>query len=74
MPVAKRRPALVGSRQHERDKLDAVLMLVREQILAMDDCHHPLHKLTKDESAFARGVVALACEALMPREIPEDGS
>jgi len=68
MSVAKRRPALVGSRQHERDKLDACLMLIREQILAMDDCHHPRHHLTTEERAFARSVVSLACEVLMPRE------
>jgi len=72
MPVAKRRPALVGSRQHERDKLDACLMLVREQILAMDDCAHPHHLLTPAEREFAREVVAIACELLMPREVSED--
>jgi len=74
MAQAKRRPALVGSRQHERDKLDAVLMLVRQQILLLDQCHHPKHQLTVEEQRFAKTVVALACEVLMPREADEDGS
>jgi len=72
MPVAKRRPALVGSRQFERDKLDAALMMVRHQILVMDKCHHPKHQLTADELEFAKTVIAIACDALMPREVDED--
>jgi len=72
MAQAKRRPAVVGSRQHERDKLDACLMLIREQILVMDECHHPHHQLTEYERQFARAVVAEACALLMPREVTED--